>query len=211
VRFVPFLFYKNAGIGVMLQCKDGTGKTDLEQTLRFGMHGPPELKREEKKHFLGQFRERVLIALTFGQIAEKGTYPAVERAIRDPRARRLVISGQADLEAAREYIQLASTHNLSFTTTSSPDFQGEIGLVVVAGVAVDLAEVLVEDRAQALAQKGLPPALVEAVGEKICPSCSRLIREKAPEEATNYRRLGLMDRILGVPCLSCSPASKNPR
>lgn len=200
---------KDSGKVGLLQCKDGSRETGLEQTLRFGMHGPPELKKEEKKLFLGQFRERVLIALTFSQIAEKGMYPAVEQAIRDPRARRLVISAQADLEAAREYIQLAAAHNLSFTTTSSPDFQGEIGLVVVAAVAVGQEEVLVADRAQVLAQKGLPPSLVEAVGEKVCPTCYNLIQEKAPEETANYRRLTLMDRILGAPCFACPPAPKS--
>lgn len=197
--------------GTLLYCKDGSRETGLDDALRWGLHGPPELKGDEKKYYLGQFRERVLLALTLGQVAEKGTYPAVEQAMRDPRARRLVISSQADLQAAHEYIRLAAAVGLAFTTISSPKARGEIGLVVVADEAVEQEEVLVEDRAAVLAKKGLPPPLVAAVGEKICPTCYKLMRSKAPEETANYRQLGLADRILGLTCPACSAAGKKRR
>lgn len=194
-----------SGRSAFLRCEDGSRQAGLEQALRRGIHGPPEVKREEKNLFLGQYRERVLIALTLRQIAEKGTYPAVEKAMRDPLAHRLVISSQADLQAAGDYIRLAADRHLDFTTTSSPDFRGDIGLVVVAKEAVEREAILVEDRARALTKTGIPAPLVEAVGEKICPRCYDLIKVKAPDELQNYRQLGLLDRILGVPCPADCP------
>ncbi len=182
--------------------------SSLEQALRQGIYGPREIKKEEKNLFLGQYRERVLKALTFAQIAEKGTYPAVRQAIRDPRARRLIVSSEADLEAARDYIRLAARCQLAFTTTSSPDLKGDIGLVVAAGEAVDEEEILVPNRRTELQSKGIPDALIDAAGEKVCPACYRLLREKAPGEAAHYRRAGILDRLLGVPCPACPPGGK---
>ena len=183
----------------------------LKKTLRAGMHGPQQLKKEERALLLGQFRERVLKALTFKQIEETGTYPAVEEAIRDFRAKLLIISTGADLSAARDYIQLAAQQGLSYTTTSSPEFKGDVGLVVVADTAVDIGDIRVPDRFETLQQRGLSPALIGAVGKKLCPSCYDLLLTKAPEEAGNYKKAGSLDRLLGIPCSACTPGERGHR
>ncbi len=183
----------------------------LKKTLQQGMHGPQQLKKEERALLLGQFRERVLKALTFKQIEETGTYPAVEEAIRDSRAKCLIISTGADLSAARDYIHLAAQQGLSYTTTSSPELKGDVGLVVVADTAVDIADIRVPDRSEILQRKGLPPDLISAVGEKLCPSCYDLLLTKAPEEAGNYKKAGSLDRLLGIPCSACTPGGRGHR
>ena len=186
------------------QVKSWAGKNSLERHVQAGLHGPPQLKKEERRQFLGQFRERILKALTFAQVAEKGTYPEIRAALQDIRAERLVISRRADLSAAGEYIRLARKNGLSFTTVDSPRYEGDIGLVVASGTAVDEENILVPSRRERLLAKGLPPELIDAAEEKICPSCLRLLREIAPEELPNYRPLTFLDRILNRPCSSCS-------
>jgi uncharacterized protein YueI len=112
-------------------------KCQLQQILAAGIYGDPELKREERLRYLGEFRERVLKALTFDQIAEPGTYPEIEEALKDKRARKLVVSQKAKLDEAREYIRLARACGLQFTMVNNPDLRGDIGLVVVSDDAVD--------------------------------------------------------------------------
>ncbi len=182
----------------------GKGEDILKTTLQAGIHGPPQLKKEEKRWLLGQFRERVLKALTFKQIEEIGTYPEVKEALLDPRAHRLIISSKVNLKAAREYIQLARKKEMPFTTTSSPDFMGDIGLIVVAKEAVEEEEILVPNREEKLKEKGVPIEIIKAVGQKICPACYELLLEKAPEEALNYKKAGFLDKLLGLPCPRCS-------
>jgi len=175
-------------------------KSPLEQSILTGLYGPPELKQQERQYLLGQFRERVIKVLSFAQIAEPGTYQDIRAAIAHPQARRLIISRRADLQAAAEYIHLARQHNLSFTTVDNPAYKGSVGLVVAAENAVDFKEISVPDRTQRLLAAGVPQAVIDAQGQGLCQSCLDLIERAAPEERKNYRKLNLLDRILGYKC-----------
>lgn len=177
-------------------------KSELEQILLTGIHGTPELKREERRLLLGIFRERVLKTLTFAQIAEPGTYPEINDAIRDPRAKRLLISRKANLAAAAEYIRLAREQGLAFTTVDSPEYKGNVGLVVAAEEAVDVEDITVPDRSQILQRLGIPQSIINAKGKKICPQCWNLLKEKAPQELNNYKKMSWLDKLLGIEC-SC--------
>ncbi len=150
------------------------------------IHGPPELRRREKQLLLGQFRERVIKALTFEQVEETGTYPEIQQAIKHPQAQKLVVSRKADLDAAAEYIKLARQHNLSFSTVDNPDFRGDVGLVVAAGDAVDIADIFIPTRSEKLTKLGIPETVINSPGRCLCASCRRMVAERAPEELVNY-------------------------
>ncbi len=175
-------------------------KSELEQTAARGVQGGLELKKEEKRKFLGEFKERVLIALTRAQVEEAGTYPQVMEGIKDPEAEKIVIDREVDMNSAREYIRLAQEYNISFKKVGSPEFEGEIGLVVVSDQAVDREEIFVKSREEYLRDKGIPNDLITAQGEKLCADCYQLIAQKAPEELDNYKQLSWFDKLLGKKC-----------
>ncbi|NLJ80169.1 MAG: YueI family protein [Firmicutes bacterium] len=117
-------------------------KDDLEKALLVGIHGAPELHREEKQRFLGFFRERVIEALSFDQLDRKGLAVMAE-ALADKRAVELVIHRSAR-RAAMPLIVEARKKGLDFTIVSDPKFTGEAALVLVADHAVDIPRLLVE-------------------------------------------------------------------
>jgi uncharacterized protein YueI len=177
-----------------------TDRSPLEQKILAGIHGTPELKREERRRLLGQFRERVIRVLTLSQIAEPGTYPEITNAIAHPMARRLIISRKADITAAAEYIRLARKHQLSFTTVDLPDFKGPIGLVVAADIAVDQEEITVPNRVERLQLAGIPQPVIDAKGRGLCKACMEKLRRVDPAELDNYHRISLLDRLVGNKC-----------
>ena len=87
-------------------------KSELEQRAAAALNGGPELRRAEKNKFLGEFRERVLIALTFKQVEEAGTYRRVLEAIKDSEAVKLIIDRGVEMAKARDYIKLAQKNDL---------------------------------------------------------------------------------------------------
>ena len=113
------------------------GKSKLEKKVMEGIYGEPELKREEKNRFLGQFKERVINFLTYKQVMEKGINNKILTAIKDPEAAKIVIDRDVDIDYARDYIELARENNLKFKRIDSPDFIGDIALVIVSNHAVD--------------------------------------------------------------------------
>ena len=180
-------------------------KTPLERTLSAGVHGTPELKKEEKRKYLGQFRERIIKALTLEQIHEEGVYPEIVESIKDHRASVLIVSKRADLTSAWEYILTAQDNNLDFTTVSSPSYKGEIGLVVVSHKAVDEPEIMVLTLREKLLRQGIPEALADAHGHKVCSSCHELIRCQAPAFLHEYHTLNFWDTLTGKKCPACNP------
>jgi len=118
-------------------------RPEIEKALKVGYYGVPELNKEEKMNFLGCYRERILKALTKKQIEEPGTYQEILQAIKDSRAKRLVITNDVKMTEAMEYINMAREHNVEFTMVDSDNFTGDIGLVVESDQAVDEKEIYV--------------------------------------------------------------------
>lgn len=58
-------------------------KGEIEKALSIGLHGAPELRRDEKRHYLGEFRERVITLLSKKQVVEPGVYPEIVKALED--------------------------------------------------------------------------------------------------------------------------------
>ncbi len=173
-------------------------KSKLEQQAAAGVQGGLELKKDEKAKFLGQFKERVLKALTFEQVEQAGVYPEVVEAIKDSRADKLIINRNVDNKAAKEYIELSREAALSFKRVQSPDFVGDIGLVVASNQAVKVDNVLLDDSNQD--DNTLPQEILSAKGKKICTECYEKVKEIAPEKVSEYKKLSIIDKLLGVEC-----------
>lgn len=116
---------------------------DLSKALTAGIHGTPELRADEKRRYLGFFRERVIQAVTFNQIRSKEGLGVMLEALKDQRGVELVIH-QNVRGAAMPLIVQAQRKGLDFTIVSNPNFVGEVAVVLVAKDAVDVAQVWAE-------------------------------------------------------------------
>jgi len=110
---------------------------DVQQALIIGINCPPILKEEERNLYLGEFKERVLSTLTKNEVAQKESNNKAETAMGDPRASKVIVHNQISYRHYQKYRLLAEAHNLEFTVRYSPDFKGEIGLVVVSDNAIE--------------------------------------------------------------------------
>jgi len=175
-------------------------KSELEQVVSAGVHGEPELRKGEKRRYLGEFKERVIKSLTFEQIAEPGVYPEILEAIKNSEAKKLIIHRKANLEAAKKYIELARENELSFKKLDSPELKGDIGLVVVSDHAVNSDQIKVIDKEKKFKELGLPVELLESIGDKICKDCYEKITEKAPEELINFKKIDWWEGLFNNSC-----------
>ncbi|MFP4661372.1 MAG: YueI family protein [Halanaerobiales bacterium] len=176
-------------------------KSKLEEKITEGVYGKKELKKSEKNRYLGEFKERVIRYLTMDQLLEKGVYPEIIEAVRHPEAKKLIIDRKADLSAANEYVKLASANNLTFKRVDSPDLKGDVALVVVSDHAVDVEKRKVLSRAERLKDKGISDKIIENPGAKLCKDCWNELKEKAPEELINYKKITAFDKITGIKCV----------
>lgn len=175
-------------------------KDNVEQALMAGMNGITEFKHDEKIYYLGEFKEKVIRLLSKKQVGEIFIYPEIIQALRNEKATKMIINGSISNNLTEKYKKLAQKMNKPFTVRSDPEFKGSAGLLVISEEGIDLQVLTVEDRKIRLQRLGMPSALINAVGKKVCKKCLQQIMDIAPRERASYKELTLLDRISGEHC-----------
>jgi uncharacterized protein YueI len=107
-------------------------KSDIERAIMAGIHGAPELRKAERDQLLGEFAERVLVAITKDQVTQDQLDRKVVKAAKNPKATGIVVSAEVPYGQAHKYSELAEEHKLTFTMRDDPAYVGDVGLVVVS-------------------------------------------------------------------------------
>ena len=126
-------------------------KGELEAARRFGQQSElaktlqtesgglvPQLKRRERSQLLGQFRERVLWGITKQALDGKTVHPSFVQALDAGRGERLLVRSDA-LSLAMCYVKQATAHHIPYTFVQSPEFIGDVTVVLVSEQAIDQA------------------------------------------------------------------------
>lgn len=191
--------------GERVDNKTWADRSEVERTILAGLHGTPQIKPEEKRKYLGVYREQVLVMLSASQVSEKALYPEVVLALRDPRAIRIIFNGELDKKALKKYQNAAKTAGKPYNKVTGPEFDPDTGLVVVSEDAVGLEAVEAQDRSQRLLNRGISQELIDASGRAICDACYDQIIQADAGEAVNYHKMNWVDHLL---CQSCPAHEK---
>ena len=154
----------------------------------------------EKNLFLGEYKERVIKALTFEEIKEKGIYYEIEKALEDKDVDKMVISRHADFNDIKKYIEIAKQKRVPYKMIDNLVFVGQIALVVVAKDAIVHEagdEIVVTSKLEKYHLKHLPDIYFEAMESAVCDFHLDIIKKEMPEYAKNYKELTFMDKLFG--------------
>lgn len=112
--------------------KNASKFSDIDRALFTGIHGKPVIKKEERKRYLGELKERVIAFLTFEEMAKRGVDSRIITALKNPNVSHVVISGKVALKDwAKEYVDYANEKDIPSRFTSDPEHVGNIGMIVV--------------------------------------------------------------------------------
>lgn len=112
-------------------------KPTVDDYLERGIYGNKEIKPEEKRRYLGTFRERVALALTTSQTCTKKHLKYVEEQIKVHKSARLLLNGSLSYDAYSPYIKLANLHGLQFSVVNNKDHKSDLGVVLAYDYAID--------------------------------------------------------------------------
>jgi len=102
----------------------------MSKVLLSSLGGGPQLKREEKRRYLGIFADQVIEAFEFGDLEKEDIKERVVEALKHPQAGQLRVSSQLQRGEAMGYIALARRHNVRFNLVDDPAHEGRFALVV---------------------------------------------------------------------------------
>ena len=183
---------KNSGTDVMKCVEDVTDRAVNAQV--------------EKNLFLGEYKERIIKALTFEEIKEKGIYYEIEEALENKDVAKMVISRHADFDDIKKYIEIAKKKKIPYKMIDNLVCSGQIALVVVAKDAITHEagdEIVVTSKLEMCHLKHLPDVYYEAMESAICDFHMDIINKEMPEYAKNYKELTFMDKLFGSRCPIC--------
>ncbi len=112
---------------------------ESEDFIKQHMFGNPQLKPDEKRAFLGNFRERVAIALTISQLNSVQTQKMVIQIFDQYPEYRVYLNGKMPQQYIDTYMTLAIRHNYQFTIlvqngmrVDQPIHASDFGLVIAS-------------------------------------------------------------------------------
>ena len=158
--------------------------------------------RVERNNYLGEYKERVIVALTKSELSEKNIYPEVKKAVMKKIASQMIISRDTDLSKIKKYIRLSQEMKLPCKMVDGLSYVGDIGLVVVSKEALknpkdDPVPLSFEER---ILNSGLDEIFYKSMGKKISKKYYDIIKEKLPELLAYYKPITFLDRITGTKC-----------
>lgn len=116
---------------------------DIEDYLTEGMVGPLETKPDERRKYLGTIRERVIVALTHGQVREKGPYiDELKKIMKEHSKAKMFLNGNIEYRSLSPYVKLATKLNMPYTITMNGDYNSDLGLVLAYDHAIDKENIM---------------------------------------------------------------------
>ena len=159
----------------------------------------------EKNSFLGEYKERVLAALTFDEVNEKGIYNEIEKALGDKEAKKMIVSREVDFKCIKKYLDIAKSKHISCKMMDNLLNTGEVCLVVASDDVLNhpLENPIVESKIEKIREKNLPDIYYKAIGNKLCSFHSDIIEKETPEYRNYYGKIEFLDSLFGTKCPVC--------
>ncbi|MHA6253302.1 YueI family protein [Oceanobacillus sp. CAU 1775] len=119
-------------------------KKSVDDYLTDGIYGVRLPKEEERRRFLGTLEERIVIALTTGQVVTDSGLKKLEEAMQSHPKARLIINGHVSYRFLKEEKELAAKYNIPYTTITNEEFKTDIGAVLTYDHAINMENIFVE-------------------------------------------------------------------
>lgn len=161
--------------------------------------------QNEKNMYLGEYKERIITALTKDQLIEDDVYEEILTAMKQKEAYILKMSREVKIERLKPYIKEAEKINLKYQLVDGITYQGDIGLVLAAedALTVKPETLLVRDMDQDFIDAGLDEIFSKNRGKKLCKEHYNEVKEKLPEYLPEFKKLNFWDKLWGEKCPIC--------
>lgn len=125
-------------------------KDQMTSHLDNAIYGPPKLRPDEQRTYLGTFRERVSLLMSIQQLQHGEYLPSFEAELKAHPDYQVIFNGHTGMAALKPYLQIAGQLQRAFTIVQD-DFYGgqptDSGLVVISKTAINQYPIKVEDKA----------------------------------------------------------------
>ena len=159
----------------------------------------------ERTRYLGEFKERVIVALTKEQVAEDEIYIEVANAMKNREATKMIFSREVPLEKIERYIKKAEEAQIQHKSVDGLLYFGDVGLIIAADDALKapIEDVFVTSISDKFSEKRLNQIYYQSFSKKICQFHLKVIKEEMQEYKDEYQEISFVDKLFGMKCPIC--------
>ncbi|MRG87318.1 YueI family protein [Salinibacillus xinjiangensis] len=121
------------------------GNDKMDEYLQEGIYGKKETNPDERRRYLGSLRERVVLALTKGQVMKKRGLQELENAIKEYPDAQLLLNGRLRSSYFNPFKKLAQKYNIHYTSVTNKNAKTDLGLLLVLDYAVELENIFIKE------------------------------------------------------------------
>jgi uncharacterized protein YueI len=120
-------------------------KKQVEDYLTEGIYGTRLPKQGERDQFLGTLRERIVIALTIGQVMTDKGLLKLEETMKEHRNAKLLFNGKISSKFLKDEKDLADKYNIPYTVITNEEVETDIGAVLTYDYAIDKENIFLRE------------------------------------------------------------------
>src|SRR5699024_9890316 len=112
-------------------------KKNVDDYIIERIYGTRRPKEAERQHLLGTLRERIVIALTIGQIMTDTGITKLKDVMKEHHDTKLLTNGLVSHRFLSAEKDLANKYNIPYTVISNEEYETDIGAVLTYDYAID--------------------------------------------------------------------------
>ncbi|UOQ49198.1 YueI family protein [Gracilibacillus caseinilyticus] len=118
---------------------------EIDDYIQEGIYGEKELHPDQKRQYLGTYRERVILVMTKPQVRGEKGLREIEELFMQYQDGALLLNGNMNTKFFKPYRELASQYHISYTYVSNIEADSDYGLVFATDYAVDKEDILLKE------------------------------------------------------------------
>lgn len=117
----------------------------VDDYLKEGMYGSQKPLQKERDYFLGTLKERIVYALTIGQVMQQKGISEMTKHMTDMSDATLLLNGDIASRYLNELKTNARKHHISYTVVSNHDTETDIGAVLTVDYAIHYEDIFYQE------------------------------------------------------------------
>lgn len=130
---------------------------NVEDYLTDGIYGARRPKESERVHYLGTLRERIILALTKGQVMTDSGLATLEEAMKKNKDAKLLINGHVAYRFLKEEKALANKYNIPYTSVTNEESDTNIGAILTYDYAIDKEDIFIAEDTKVVDEAAAEP------------------------------------------------------
>lgn len=172
--------------------------SELEKYATMGMHGGAELKADEKKCWLGDYRERIIFALSEEQVNKKEALAVLKKEIEHDKTDKIVVRSDVSEIVKDKLMDIAKNKDITYKQVEKNTTKGPIVVTIASSEAVEKENVLIDRMPH------LPEIFKKSKNKYLCDKHMEILKKEAPFYVNEYETINFLDKLFGKECGVCS-------